>query len=30
MTVLLGNYDIAQLIQEPAGWEPLADKLLLI
>lgn len=30
MTALLGRYDIAQLIQEPAGWEALADKLLLI
>jgi hypothetical protein len=30
MTALLGGYDIAQLIQEPGGWEPLADKLLLL
>lgn len=30
LTRLLGNYDIAGLVQEPAGWEALADKLLLI
>ncbi len=30
MTALLGQYDIAGLIREPAGWEALADKLLLI
>jgi hypothetical protein len=30
MTALLGRYEIAQLVQEPGGWEPLADKLLLI
>lgn len=30
LTRLLGNYDIAGLVHEPAGWEALADKLLLI
>jgi len=30
MTRLLGNYDIDGLIQEPGGWEALADKILLI
>jgi hypothetical protein len=30
LTRLLGNYDIARLVQEPAGWQPLADKLLLL
>lgn len=30
LTRLLGNYDIAGLVREPAGWEALADKLLLI
>lgn len=30
MTALLGRYDIASLIQEPGGWEALADKLMLI
>ena len=29
-TRLLGNYDIDGLIQEPGGWEALADKILLI
>jgi hypothetical protein len=27
---LLGKYDVAALIREPAGWMALADKLLLI
>lgn len=30
MTALLGRYDVAALIQEPGGWEALADKLMLI
>ena len=30
LTRFLGNYDIAGLVNEPGGWEALADKLLLI
>ena len=30
LTRLLGQYDIAQLVKEPCGWEALTDKLLLM
>ncbi len=30
LTRIFGNYDIAGLVSEPAGWLPLADKLMLI